>query len=56
MRTLGEEYLRAYDKLIPGAYKADVWRYGVVWSSGGCYMDAGSFTVRPLVEMIRETD
>lgn len=29
----------AFDKLIPGAYKADLWRYCVLFINGGIYMD-----------------
>jgi mannosyltransferase OCH1-like enzyme len=31
--------LQAYDTLIPGAYKADLWRYCVLYKEGGIYMD-----------------
>ena len=31
--------LEAYDKLIPGAYKADLWRYCVLYIHGGIYLD-----------------
>jgi hypothetical protein len=31
--------LEAYDSLIPGAYKADLWRYCVLYVNGGIYMD-----------------
>lgn len=31
--------LTAYDRLIPGAYKADLWRYCVLYINGGIYMD-----------------
>jgi mannosyltransferase OCH1-like enzyme len=39
-----EEYfdpsvLDAYDKLIPGAFKADLWRYCVLYVNGGIYLD-----------------
>lgn len=34
-----EEVLNAYDKLIPGAYKADLWRCCVLYIHGGIYMD-----------------
>jgi mannosyltransferase OCH1-like enzyme len=34
-----EEVLDAYDRLIPGAYKADLWRYCVLYIHGGIYMD-----------------
>jgi hypothetical protein len=29
----------AYDALIPGAYKADLWRYCVLYKKGGVYLD-----------------
>ena len=29
----------AFDKLIPGAYKADLWRYCVLYKYGGIYQD-----------------
>lgn len=31
------EYLKAYDKLIPGAYKADLFRYLVLYKEGSLY-------------------
>jgi len=31
--------LNAYDTLIPGAYKADLWRYCVLYILGGIYLD-----------------
>jgi mannosyltransferase OCH1-like enzyme len=33
------DVLNAYDKLIPGAYKADLWRYCVLFINGGIYVD-----------------
>jgi hypothetical protein len=36
--------VHAYDTLIPGAYKADLFRYCVLYTLGGVYMDCG-FTV-----------
>ena len=31
--------LHAFDSLIPGAYKADLWRYCVLYKKGGIYID-----------------
>ena len=31
--------LNAYDCLIPGAYKADLWRYCILYKNGGIYLD-----------------
>jgi len=33
------DVLMAYDSLIPGAYKADLWRLCVLFINGGIYMD-----------------
>ncbi len=33
------EVLNAFDRLIPGAYKADLWRYCVLYKEGGIYLD-----------------
>ena len=33
------DVLHAYDTLIPGAYKADLWRYCVLFICGGIYLD-----------------
>jgi mannosyltransferase OCH1-like enzyme len=35
----GEEYFRTYDNVIPTAYKADFWRYLILFKHGGCYGD-----------------
>lgn len=34
-----EKVLNAYLMLVPGAYKADLWRYCVLYIHGGVYMD-----------------
>ena len=31
--------VKAFDSLIPGAYKADLWRYCVLYITGGIYLD-----------------
>jgi len=33
------DVLHAYDSLIPGAYKADLWRYCILFINGGIYLD-----------------
>lgn len=33
------DVLAAYDSLIPGAYKADLWRLCILFINGGIYMD-----------------
>lgn len=34
-----EGVLEAYDGLVPGAYKADLWRYCIIYRYGGIYLD-----------------
>lgn len=31
--------LNAYDSLVPGAYKSDLWRYCILYKYGGIYLD-----------------
>ncbi len=38
-KYFSSEVLKAYDSLIPGAYKADLWRYCVLYIYGGIYLD-----------------
>lgn len=33
------DVLKAYNSLIPGAYKADLWRYCILYKYGGIYLD-----------------
>jgi len=33
------DVLNAYNSLIPGAYKADLWRYCILYINGGIYLD-----------------
>jgi len=39
LQYFGMVVLEAYDKLIPQAYKADLWRYCVLYIHGGFYID-----------------
>lgn len=38
----------AYNKLIPGAYKADLWRLCIIYEYGGVYIDATSQILSPI--------
>lgn len=37
--NFNSEVLNAFEKLIPGAYKADLWRYCILYKLGGIYLD-----------------
>jgi mannosyltransferase OCH1-like enzyme len=41
MQSYGVAEYNAYKKLIPGAYKADLFRYCILYKYGGCYSDIG---------------
>lgn len=47
--------LYAYDSLIPGAFKADLWRYCVLYVYGGIYLDIKYHTVNGF-KLIQLTD
>ena len=38
-KHFSKEVFNTYNKLKPGAYKADLWRYCVLYINGGIYMD-----------------
>lgn len=46
------EVLWAYEQLIPGAFKADLWRYCVLYIYGGVYADIKLTALLPLNQII----
>jgi hypothetical protein len=46
--TQSTETLGAYEALLPGAFRADLWRLLVVLQYGGLYSDIGHTLLRPL--------
>jgi mannosyltransferase OCH1-like enzyme len=48
--------LAAYDKVNPNAYKADIFRYSVVYIYGGCYFDIAIIAVGHLRDTIHPND
>lgn len=53
-----EDVLDAYDRLVPGAFKADLWRYCVLYKTGGIYLDI-KFQCEPgfsLLELTQDPD
>ena len=48
-----EKVYRAYCRIIPGAYKADLWRYCILYNYGGFYVDIDTLAIgslKPLLE------
>jgi len=48
--------VRAFDTVIPGAFKADIWRYAVLWREGGVYLDADFEEYIPLSDILLPED
>lgn len=49
---LKKAVLETYHKLIPGAYKADLWRLCVIYEYGGVYSDATQRFLRPIDQIL----
>jgi mannosyltransferase OCH1-like enzyme len=49
-----QQYVQAHNSLIPGAAKADLFRYLVMYNEGGCYIDIDVDMLVPLHTFIRE--
>jgi hypothetical protein len=47
-----QDVLDAYQQLIPGAYRADLWRYCVLYIHGGFYADAKMQLHLPLTDLL----
>lgn len=47
---------RAYDCLLPPAYRADLWRYCALYAHGGHYLDAEDALLVPLASLVRPCD
>lgn len=54
-KNFDKEVLNAYDALIPGAYKADLWRYCILYKIGGIYLDIKLCTINGF-KLINLTD
>jgi hypothetical protein len=48
--------LHAYDLLIPGQLKADLFRYFYLYLNGGCYFDCKIIIKKPLNKIIKNDD
>ena len=50
--NFSKDILNSYDKLIPGAYKADLFRYCILYKNGGVYSDLTHRILKPLETFI----
>ena len=51
-----KEILYFYDILVPGAFKADFFRYCYLYKEGGCYFDCKQLLRIPLSRIIKDND
>lgn len=51
-----QNVVEAYDSLIPGAFKADLFRYCYLYIFGGCYFDNKMINRIPLRKLIHQND
>lgn len=52
LSNFDSKVLKAFDTLVPGAYKADLFRYCAVYVMGGVYIDFGGSFIEPLSNII----
>lgn len=55
-KNFHQSVLYAYDKLVPGAFKADLWRYAILYKYGGVYADVDMVAEVPLRTIINPDD
>jgi len=48
-----QEVVNAFDLLVPGAYKSDLWRYCILYKLGGMYLDVKYYSLIPVIDIIR---
>ena len=53
--NFNEDVLYTFDKLKPGAYKSDLWRYCILYMHGGIYLDIKYYCVNNF-KLIKLTD
>lgn len=49
-------YLETYNLLLPRAFRADFWRYCILYKYGGVYSDSKMTLLKPLSQIIRPND
>ena len=51
-KNFDKKVVNAYDKLIPGSFKADLFRYCILYQNGGIYGDLSQTYLVPLNELV----
>lgn len=47
-----DDVVAAFDSLVPGAYKSDLWRYCILYKLGGVYFDIKMVPLVPLYNLV----
>jgi len=55
-KNFDSRVLNAYLKLIPGAFRADLWRCCILYIKGGVYIDSDMICLKNLSELISDID
>jgi len=53
-KHFGEKVYNAYSKIIPGAFRADLWRYCILYIYGGIYVDIDTICYGELDSFLNE--
>jgi mannosyltransferase OCH1-like enzyme len=53
-KNYSEDVLFAFNALKPGAYKSDLWRYCILYKTGGMYLDIKYVSTVPILNIIKE--
>jgi hypothetical protein len=56
MDNFGVNYADAFDALIPGAFKSDLWRYAILYLNGGVYLDMDIEALCPFRDILNDSD
>ena len=52
LENYGQSYVDAFNSILPGAYKADFWRYAILAKEGGVYIDLDMQLLKPLRDIL----
>lgn len=55
-QNFGDDIAELFDILVPGAFRADLWRYCILYQEGGVYIDADMMNKTPLRDVITPND
>jgi mannosyltransferase OCH1-like enzyme len=56
LKHFNKRLINAYNELVPGAYKADLFRYCYLYKEGGCYFDNKQINKLPIRDFLDSDD